>query len=242
MTTMTTMTKNSPTSRWRKVLNKVVKVFSIGIALVLMALLVAHFVWKYSGSGEWKLELEKNGIKVYSMKRPGSTLIQVKGTTRVRTKLNNIVTAMMDSSPESCKKYDSDCDAREVLEQDSTHFVQYFRLNVKPPFTPRDLVLKTQMSQDPRNKAVFVQVTALADRVPPNACCLRVKHMNNTWLYTPVENGEIEVQFTGDYDFGIPYILFNHFVPGNLYGLLSEVEKIFNGEKYHPEYAFVQEP
>jgi hypothetical protein len=240
------MTKESTITKSRRVLRKVIKALSFGIALVIAVLIVAHFAWKYSGSSKWELELDKNGIKVYSLKSPGSTLKQVKGVTQIKTRLNRIVAAMTNSSTEGCRKWDANCTAGEVLEPwnpETLRMIQYFRSDFPRPFSPRDLVLKTQVSQDPQSKVVLVQVTALSDRLPPNPCCLRVTHVNNTWQYTPLENGEIEVEFVGDYDFGIPYFMFNRLVPQNLYDLLSQVGKIFNDEEYQrAEFAFLKEP
>jgi hypothetical protein len=240
------MTKDSTTTRPRKVLRKVVRILSFGSGLLVAILFVAHFAWKYSGSNQWELELDKDGIKIYSLKVPGSTLKRFKGVTRIKSTLNRVVATMSDSSTEGCREFDPTCTAGQILEPwntESLYFVRYFRLDFPRPFSPRDLVVRTQFSQDPRNKAVLVQVSALVGEVPLNPCCVRITHLYNNWRYTPLDNGEIEVEFSGDYDFGIPYVMFNRLVPGALYGLLSSLEGVFNEEKHqHTEFAFVKKP
>jgi len=240
------MTQEKTTTQPRSLLRKLVRILSFGVALLMAILVIAHFAWKYSGSNQWQLEQDRDGIKVYSMKSPGSTLKKFKGVTRIKSTLSRIVATMMDSSTEGCREFDPTCTAGDFLEQWNSkdqYFVRYFRLDFPRPFSPRDLVVKTQFSQDPQSKAVVVLVTALADGVPPKECCSRITHLNNTWRYTPVENGEIEVEFLGDYDFGMPYPMFNRLVPRALHGLLSEVERVFNEEKHqHTEFAFVKEP
>lgn len=240
------MTNEKAVTRPGRVFRKAMKVLLFGAAFVVVVLIAAHFIWKYSGSGQWKPELDKNGIKVYSMKVSGSTLKQLKGVTRIRATMNGIAAAMTSTTTEGCRKFDPDCTAGEILEpwnSKDLYYVQYYRMNLKSPFSPRDLVLKTQLFQDPKSKAVSVHVTSLADRLPRDPCCLRVTHVNNSWRYTPLENGMIEVEFRGDYDFGFPYPLFNRLMPGGVYELLSHVEKIVNDKEYRrAEIAFVKEP
>lgn len=229
-----------------RVLPKVLKVLSFGSALVLAILLVAHFAWKYSGSNKWELEINKNGVQVYALKSPGFTLKKFKAVTRMKTTLNRVVAAMMDTSSEACQEFAPGCTSGKVLEpwnSQSQYFIQSYRVVLPAPFSPRDLVIKSQFSQDLQSKAVLVKCTALPDMLPPNACCVRVKDMHNSWRYTPLENGEIEVEFLGDYDPTIPYFMFNQVVPGALEGLLGHMESFFNKEKYQQaDFAFVREP
>jgi hypothetical protein len=238
--------KENTTTRSRTVLNTVVKILSFGIAVVLVILVVAHFAWKYSGSNKWELALDKDGVKVYALKSPGSALKQFKAVTRIRTKLNSVVAAMTDTSSEACSEFVPGCTSGEILEpltSQSQYFIQSYRVDFPRPFSPRDLVIKTQFSQDLQSKAVFVQCTALPDRLPRNACCFRVTNMHNSWRYTPLENGELEVEFLGNYDIGIPYPMFNRVIPGALHDLLLHLEGFFNKDKYqHTEFAFAQQP
>ena len=164
----------------------------------------------------------------------------------MKTTLNRVVAAMMDTSSEACQEFAPGCTSGKVLEpwnSQSQYFIQSYRVVLPAPFSPRDLVIKSQFSQDLQSKAVLVKCTALPDMLPPNACCVRVKHMHNSWRYTPLENGEIEVEFLGDYDPTIPYFMFNQVVPGALEGLLGHMESFFNKEKYQQaDFAFVREP
>ena len=98
------------------------------------------------------------------------------------------------------------------------------------------------MVRDPQTKTLLVQVDAVPDMLPRKECCVRVTRVNNSWRYTPLENGNIQVEFQGDFDFGIPYPLFNSMISENVYGLLSGVESIFNSEEYeHADFPFLKE-
>jgi hypothetical protein len=237
---------NENTSTRPVLLRKLIKIFIFLIAICIAVPVVAHYSWKYSGSNQWTLELEKNGIKVYSLKAPGSVVKEFKGVTQVNTTLSRIAAVMTSSTTAGCRKFDPGCTAGEILEQWSAKdlsWVQYYRTTFVPPYGPRDFVLKTQISQDSQSKAVTVHVTSLPGLLPPNACCFRVQHVNNTWRYTPLENGKIEVEFHADFDLGTPYYKFNRQTPKNVYFLLSRLEKVFNAEENRKaEFAFIKEP
>jgi ribosome-associated toxin RatA of RatAB toxin-antitoxin module len=240
------MTTKNTITQPKRLLRKAVKVLSFGSVLVIAVLVVAHFAWKYSGSNKWELVLEQNGVKVYALKSPGSTLKRFKAVARINTTLNRVVAAMTDTSTEACAAFVPGCTSGEISEPWNTHslyYIQAYHVDFPFPFSDRDFVIKTQFSQDLRNKAVLVQCTALPDKLPQNVHSFQVTDMHNSWQFTPLENGEIEVEFLANYDLGMPYFMFNNAVPGTLSDLLPRLEGLFNKDKYqHAEFAFVKEP
>jgi hypothetical protein len=237
--------QENTTTRSGKLLRMAIGVLLAVIVLSITIPLARNLLWKYSGSGKWELELDKNGIKVYSSKSPGSNLKQFKGVIQIHSNLNRIVAVMMDTSTDGCRKFDPGCTVGEIVEPwnpKDLYWIQYYRSAFVPPYAPRDFVLKTQFSQDPQSKAVMVRVTALPDMLPANSCCLRIRHINNTWRYTPLGDGKVEVEFLGDYDLGTPYYEFNRRTANNIYRLFSHLEKIFNAEQNPAQYAFIKEP
>src|SRR6185369_1310488 len=131
------MTEEKIAGRPRRVLRTILKTLALGIALVVVFLVVAHFAWKYSGSGQWKLEREKNGVKVYSLKTPGRTLKDWKAVRRLKTTLNGAVAAMATTTTEDCSEFNANCvsvqsikawDPRELTS------VHLYRANAPKPF------------------------------------------------------------------------------------------------------------
>jgi len=162
------------------------------VGLSLGALVLAgHSIWKFSGSNQWEFEFEKNGVKVYSLKTPGSDRIQIKGVVLARATLGHIVRYNQD--PTVCAL--SGCIESRVIERVDDQ-VQYntFRYNFPSPYKPREYVVRAQFHQNPRTKEVFLEYAAAPDKLPPNSCCLRVTDMYNTWRFTPLENGMVEVE------------------------------------------------
>ena len=63
----------------RFTLKKTAKFLLFGLAALIALGWVASAAWTASGDDQWKLELDKDGVQVYSYKAPGSFLKQFKG-------------------------------------------------------------------------------------------------------------------------------------------------------------------
>jgi hypothetical protein len=221
---------------------KIAKFVSLGALALVVILSVApfaskaHFARKYSGSNQWELEIDKDGVKVYSLKSPDSPLNKFKAVTRIKTTLSRAVASMLDPDLENCVDWNELCVIVQSVEPwnpQGQYLINYYRSNNPPPLPPRDQVLKIQVTQDAKSKAVLIEVTALPDRLPKNDCCFRVTHMRNSWRYTPVENGEIEIEHQQDADRGYPYDKVNQRTPDNLYRTFRRLPELLNKEKYH---------
>lgn len=213
-----------------------IKRFLLRSLLVLVAAaVIAHFVYKYTGSEEWHPLPEKDGVKVSWQKLPGSTVVVYKGTTRFNATLTGITRFMQD--PTTCD--DVGCSDYVVLDDVSPQ-VQYmsFVYNYKP-FSKRQFVVKVDVSQDPATKVVKVHYLSDANRIPPNDCCVRVPHMNNLWTFKPAGNGEIEVEYIVDmYEGGlIPYFVYSMIHEKTAYIALRNIRNFVTGDKYKQKYG-----
>jgi hypothetical protein len=235
--------KGNNMTQQKKVSRKIGKVLTYGGAFAVAVLVVAHFAWKYSGSGQWELWRDKKGVKIYSMKVPGSTRLHFKTVTQIHAKLDSIVAAMTDTTTEGCRNFIPTCTSGPVLkpwDAQSLNYVQAYRIGVKPPFSPRDLVIKTQVSHDAKTRAVQMDMTAVPELVGTDSCCVRMTEMNNRWRFTPLDNGMVEVEFTQNDDPRVPYFMYNRAIPIGLTWLRRNTEQVFNKEKYRSaQFAFL---
>ena len=209
-------------------------------------LLAAHLIWKYSGSSQWQLEMDKSGIKIYSLKVPGSTLKQFRAVTRVKTTMNRVVAAMNDLSLENCAQWVPGCVMAKPIEpwnSQGLYSLTYYRMNASFPFSPRELVLKMQFSQDPRSKVITIDATAIPDRMPETKGCVLVKHMHNRWLWTPLKDGEVEAVVTSDVDPRLPYFLTNSVRVPSQFHIFSNLQTFLDKKRYDDKtFPFIQEP
>ncbi|BAV98087.1 hypothetical protein [Lysobacter enzymogenes] len=184
-------------------------------AIAVIGVFAANLAWRASGSNQWQLELEKSGVKVYSLKSPGAYNKQYKAVMRGKYTLNQLVGGLIENSTEeNCKQHIPGCLQVQVIRPWNSRTMSdtvLWKLQMPPPFAPRESVIRSQVSQDPKTLAVTVDVIAAPNAIARNPGAVRLTHMQNQWLYTPLGNGEVEIQFLQDIDMGgfFPAILLN---------------------------------
>lgn len=224
--------------RWPK---KVLKIAWIGAVSLASLYCVGRLAWRFSGSNQWELVGDKNGVKVYSLKEPGNDLLQVKGVVRVRSTLASLVKMSQDES--FCKE--TGClDSRVLDWVDDQVQYGYFRYDLPFPWRPREFVVRTWTYQNPRTKEVLMKVSAVPGMLPPNPCCFRVTDMNNTIRFTPVGNGQVEVEYVQHLNEGgfIPDWLLNVARGRLMLSGLPQLQHIVDRDKYqNAKFDFIKE-
>jgi hypothetical protein len=210
---------------------RLVRVVALASVALVALYVVASVAWRFSGSNQWELARDQDGVKVYTLKAPGSDLTQAKGVVQVRSTLGGLVKLMTD--PSTCDG--SWCYDRRSIERvdDWLEYVS-FKTNLPFPFQKREFVVRTQVHQDPRTKEILLEIAAAPDKAPPNDCCFRVTDMNNTWRFTPLENGLVEMEFINNSDVGgfMPNLLMNTQRPKRLAGALLAMQDMLYKKKY----------
>jgi hypothetical protein len=203
-----------------------------------------------SGSNQWELEIEKDGVKVYSIKSSGSSMKIFKCIARGQYTLSQFVAALLldDDGLESCRDWIPTCFGYEPVEPWSSQTLSntnLWRIGLFFPFSPREIVNKSLLSQDKQSKALSIDVIAAPNKIPPNDGYVRVTELHNTWRLNPLENGEIEIEFVQDVDLGglFPDFLTNLAGPSSLYTLLhTQLPGLLDKEKYrNAKFDFIEE-
>ena len=226
------MTSESTNTQPKKVSGRKLRLLGSGGALLLTIAVAVHFTWMYSGSNRWESVIDKNGTQVYTLKAPGSLVKRVKGVTHVKASMNTVAAAMMSGTTEDCKKWFPGCSSiQSIKSSNAQDRIFLFRVKAFRPFAPREFLLEGRTTQDSQTKAVTVEFTAVPDEIPQNACCYRVSHMANSWRFTPLDNGLVEVENRVNMDIGIPYFMFNRFMPGGQFRMLGRLQKYLDEKK-----------
>lgn len=224
--------------RWGR---RIAKFLLWAVVLLVIAYWVATLVWRFSGSNTWEFVGEKNGVKVYSLKSPGTDTLQVKGITRVRSTLAGLVAFMQDA--EVCSEIG--CSHSRMVERVDDQLQYYtFRYEYPLRFKPRDFVVKAQFHQDPKTRNVLLQFDAVPDKLPLQDCCFRVTDMNNVWWFKPLGDGQVELEYTMNMSEGgyIPHFLLNSYRPEVMFEVLPALQKLLEREKYQSaKYDFIVE-
>lgn len=208
---------------------------------ILSAGWVASTAWISSGSSQWELELDKDGIQVYSLKAPGSNVKQFKGVVRGPYTQSQIVASLMldNDSLENCKAWIPVCMDLTVLEpynDKAQGDAVLWTLEMMPPlFANREYAIKTRAAQDPKTKVVHIDIMAAPSKLAPNDCCLRITHIHNRWQISPAKDGQVEIQLVQDFSMGgfFPDLLVNISGVEETYKLFHEsLPGLVNKEKY----------
>lgn len=190
-----------------RLLRKLKKYILYGAVSLVFIILAANAIWLRSGSNNWELAIDKDGVKVYTLKSPGSSVVKFKGVTKYKYTLSQMLLSFNDDSytGEDCGKYMPGCvEYRFLKPWDPKRMsnTQYWRFGLGGPFADREMVLLGTVFQDKETKEVVLENIAVPNEIPPNDCCVRLTHMHNIWRYTPVGNGELQVEYTQDFDLG----------------------------------------
>jgi hypothetical protein len=222
-------------------LKKAAKVLLFGAAALILARFAVDVAYTNSGSDQWELDIDKNGVKVYSYKAPGSYRKQVRGVIRAKYTQSQIVAALMldNHSLANCKEWIPVCIDVKTIEPYSAKAqgdTVLYTLELMPPvFTNREYLIKSRSQQDPKTKVVTVDIQSATNKIPLNDCCVRISHIHNRWQITPVGKGEVEIQLTQDFTMGgfFPDSLLNLGVAEETYKLLHDkLPGYLNKEKY----------
>ena len=175
-------------------------------AVSVVAIFAGNVLWRMSGSNEWELEFERNGVKVWSLKEPGAYNKQYRAVMQGEFTLNQLVAGLIENSTqEMCKKNIPGCMDVQVIEpwsdQTMTDTVLW-KLELPEPFLPRESLIGSHVHQDPATKTVTVDVMAAPNSAPRNPGTIRLTHFQNRWRYTPVGNGKVEIEFIQNIDMG----------------------------------------
>ncbi len=212
---------------------KKIRKYLLGGALTLIVVgLLAHVIWVRSGTGEWKLIQDEAGIQVYSLKDPGTSLMKFRGVTRVKTSLTSSVflyrgdeTTNDDFGGQNFRIFDK-------VETPKMYMAYFSVEQPMPPFGTKEMVSMLNYAQDPKTGEVLINVQAAPSAKPPTPGTSRVNVLNNTFRLTPMPNGEVQWEITGDVDLGLFYPLANLAMPGLLFKGLSDQRKLVLTEKY----------
>jgi len=216
-------------------LRRVLKFSGALILLVAVALIGAHIAWKYSGSDQWRLLSDQDGVQVYSKKVPGDTLLKFRAHRRIPGKIEAAVLGMLDVHLDGCEQWFPGCSSVKPVEVwDSKKLYQTYiwQVNFSPKMTPREFLLQTKVSPDVADRMVTVEFIAQPDRLPRSNCCYRIEHLHNAWKFAQAEHGQLDVELTQDMDLGLPYFMMNMNAPEFIRKLFADLPNQFNDPQY----------
>jgi hypothetical protein len=192
----------------------------------------------------WKLEKNKNGIKVYSNVPEGETLKHIKAHAIVKSSLSSIVAVLIDVPNYTNWIYN--CSESNSLKQVNNQEMIYYSVSDVPwPLDNRDLVLKNTISQNNKTKTVYSISAPVLNVIPKKKGMVRIENMYGKWTITPKENGLVVLEYYLKLDVGgnVPDWIVNLFIEKGPYqSMLLFIEHIKLKKYKNTKLNFIEEP
>jgi len=216
-----------------------------GISIFLIiAGIIATWIWIRSGSNKWKSVVNRDGVEVYTLKVPGSFVLQMKAKKRMQTKLEALISLMQDVEVMCAEGYLEAKIVKRVDSLDKQIVYTYAVFDMPFPIADREWVLENMFFQDTQSNEIIYKVNAVPNLVPPRKGYVRITHFNNKWRFIPLGKGEVDVEWHIDmsHDGYLANLFHNLVIPGIMPKSLCVIEGILKNEKYqNVTFDFIKE-
>lgn len=200
--------------------------------LLVLGLLTLISIQTYA-QHEWKLNTNRDGIKVFTSLPENSPFKAVKTVGNVEASMSQLAMVLMDVS--NTEEWVYGAKNPKLLKQFSpTDLIYYAEAALPWPMTNRDFIIRITMTQDPTTKVVTMLTENLPKYVPEKKGIVRIYHSTGIWKLTPLEKGIIRVEYTLQVDpaGSIPAWLVNLFASTGPYQSLKGLRKEVKLAKY----------
>jgi hypothetical protein len=190
-----------------------------------------HSITFQSGT-EWELKKDKNNIKVFVRDSARSGIKEIRVITTVKASVEELVEIVYDI--DSYPLWIANLETAEILETVSKREIYYYyQADVPWPFKNRDDVMRFVMEENPDNGSATIKFTGHPDYIPEKDKIVRLSLNKGHWKFTPVLNGETEIDylFFTDEGKGYPNWLVNMFVVDGPFEMVSNLKGLVNKHK-----------
>ena len=164
--------------------------------LFIQFLIFVLFFGGSSSTEKWTLKAQKGNIKIYTRTTPKSDIKEVRITTQIEGDIEDLLTLLDDVS--SFKKWVYRCSKSDMLKEIAKGEYYYYNLTDFPfPFSDRDVVIHSKTWKVPNKNIYKTQSEAYQKEdlkaIQPGV--VRIKTLEYTWTFTPLDNGMIDIDY-----------------------------------------------
>lgn len=146
-----------------------------------------------STSAEWTLDLQKDGIDVYTRPVEGSGIKEFKGVAEVGVSVEKILELLRDAN--QFKTWFPNTPESRLLARDGDVSYQYSVMGTPWPMDDRDNVLRAVTTRDEDTGEILIEITAAPDYYPVQKGRIRVRKAHGTWQLKPIGPDKTQVTF-----------------------------------------------
>jgi hypothetical protein len=181
----------------------------------------------------WTLELDKNGIQIYTRDWPGSDFVAVKTVQTIKSSLSNIIANFLDV--ESFPEWVRDMKHGELVEDFDENMERsiYMHMGLPWPMKDRDIVIRQAISQDPKTLQIRMTESKHEGIIEEKEGLLRIPRVNSEFVLTPTQEGVI-MTWQGHNEPGgfIPSFFVNWMIENIFYDSSLNMKNRFEAPEY----------
>ncbi len=207
--------------------------------ILLLSTFFLPFLAEAQKKQDWKLKMDKDGIKVYARPLFDSDIKELKLECTVNATLSQLVAVLLDIKTSDEWVYSTK--SVTLLKQVSPSELYYHSEVAVPwPVSNRDFIAHIMVTQDPRTRVVTVNAPTLPDYIPHKPNIVRVPRATGKWVIIPVTKKSVKIEYTLMVDPGgsIPAWLINMFATKGPYESVDAMRK----HVQKPDYADIHLP
>ena len=143
---------------------------------------------------DWKLSVNKDGIKIYTRPIANSKLKAIKVECSLNVRPSQLVKVIMDIEHSDGWVYHSK-NAHVVKQVSASELYYYSEVSIPWPAQNRDYIAHISVSQNPKTKVITIDAPCIADIVPVKPGVVRISNSVGKWTIVPVDNSTIKVEY-----------------------------------------------
>ncbi|NBW83236.1 hypothetical protein EBR21_15920 [bacterium] len=148
----------------------------------------------FAGDEQWQLDIDVDGVKVWTQEMPGSRYKQARGEIVVTASPQKAFAVIV--SAETCRQWVYSCVESYVVSrpvpQDG---IVYMRTNSLWPIADRDVLFLAKTSFDAAKQEYHAELSKHSDVVPPVEGVVRIGAMVGSWTVTGLDEKSSRVVF-----------------------------------------------
>lgn len=183
-----------------------------------------------SAQSNWKLEKDKDGIKVWTRKQASSNLKEYKGSLVLNTSIDKVVSFFRNYKMFEKWMYKIDAGSFKLLKKYSDNdFV--VRLTMSAPFIKtRESITHFTINQPDNKGTVLINLVTVPDFIPADEKYVRIPKMNGYWKLVPLDNDKVEITHLASVNAGgtIPDALANLGAVDAPFSMLQKLKELIH--------------
>jgi hypothetical protein len=191
--------------------------------------------------GEWELNKDKNGIKLYTKHEEGYAIKAVRAETTFHASLETCVAVLRDI--DHLGELFPDCKKVEKVKQDANSQIHYLQLDAPWPVTDRDGAFGLKYSFDSAQNQVTINAKMVEGAYPEQEGFVRLNKGQGTWKFTRLDDShtQLEYYYLGDSGGTIPAWVANTVIEESPFRMLSNFHELVKNERYKGKsHSFMQ--